>query len=186
MSQIPPRIPPVSLDALTDEQKQLLDGWWRDLNFSRVMAQHPALYRVFVPVIAKVIPGTELPPRDRQILVMRTLARCNEVYESTHHTAISHMAGLTDADIEAAKTAGPGLTPFERTLVDAADELARDHCISDATWQALAKRYSQVQLMEVVALVGCYTMLAMVMKSYGIQLEDPETFEHVHAQRQYR
>jgi alkylhydroperoxidase family enzyme len=149
------------------------------------MAQHPELYRVYVPVIAKVIPHSELPPRDREILALRTLARCSEVYEATHHASIARHAGLTDADIEAARTSGPGLSPFERTLVRAVDELMTDYTLSDTTWRALGERYSQVQQMEVVGLVGCYVMLAMIMKSYGIQLEDDETFKRCQAARGY-
>ena len=53
----------------------------------------------------------------------------------------------------------------------AADELVHEHCVSDATWQALAHRYSTIELMEVVGLVGCYTTIAMVTRSFEIQLE---------------
>ena len=77
------RIPPIDPETATDEQKALLNGWWKDLNFSKVMAQHPKLYQVYVPVIAKVIAQTDLPPRDRQILVMRTLANHqSDIYNS--------------------------------------------------------------------------------------------------------
>ena len=185
MRQDPPRIPPVDPQTATPEQQKLLDGWWRNMNFARVMAQHPKLYAYFVPLIRKVIPETELPPRDRQILVLRTLALCDETYEATHHAHISHHAGLTDADIEAARTGSPSLSPFERTLVKAADELVRFHRVSDDTWSSLAGRYSQVQLMEVVGLVGTYTMLAMIMRSYGVQLEDAEGLEALQALRTY-
>lgn len=181
-----PRIPPISTDEFTDEQKEMVgNGWWKDLHFCRVLVQHPELFRYYNPLIKKVISETDLPPRDRQILVMRTLALCNDVYESTHHELISHNAGLTDADIEAARTGGASLSPFEKTLVSAADELVRDQRIGDATWAALAQRYSKVQLMEVVGLVGTYTMLAMVMKSFDIELEDAETLKRFQAQREY-
>lgn len=186
MNHDAPRVPPVSLDNLSEQQQKLLGGWWKDLNFSRVMAQHPNLFQVFVPVIAKVIPGSELPPRDREIIVHRILAQCDELYESTHHTSIARNAGMSDADIEAAKIDGPSLTPFEKTLVKATDELMANYKIGDATWAALGERYTQVQQMEVVGLVGCYVMLAMVMKTYGIQLEDDVTFKRCQAARGYK
>jgi hypothetical protein len=59
----------------------------------------------------------------------------------------------------------------------------REQCVSDDTWRALAERYSPIQLMEVVALVGCWTLAAMMTKSYGIQLEDPDTFESLNERR---
>src|SRR3546814_8723581 len=84
MNASSPRIPPLHPEEFTDEQKELV-GPWSVLNFSRVLARHPSLYRVFVPVVEKVIRYTDLPPRDREVLVIRTLAQCNETYEADHH-----------------------------------------------------------------------------------------------------
>ena len=181
------RIPPVAPDAFTDEQKQLV-GEWSSMNFTRVIVNHPGLYRVFLPLIKKLIPDSSLPPRDRQILVLRTLALYDEVYELTHQVLISrHNAGMTDAEIEMARQGkGADLSPFDLTLVRAAEELVRDRYISDGTWRELARRYSTIELMEVVALVGGYTMLAMATKNYGIQLEDPETFNGFAQIRKYK
>jgi 4-carboxymuconolactone decarboxylase len=56
-------------------------------------------------------------------------------------------------------------------LLRAADELYHDAFISDATWNALAKRYDQQQLMDVVFTVGAYDMTAMFLNSFGVQLD---------------
>jgi alkylhydroperoxidase family enzyme len=187
MGHTQPRIPPVPPEAFTDEQKQLV-GEWSRMNFTRVIVNHPELYRVFLPLIKKLIPGSNLPPRDRQILVLRLLTLYDELYEVTHQVMISrYNAGMTDDEIEMARAGkGAGLSDFDRTLVRAAEELVRDRLISDATWRELSQRYSTVQLMEVVALVGGYTMLAMATKNYGMQLEDPETFNSFAEMRKYK
>lgn len=179
------RIPPLSVAAMTEEQKALI-GRWTSMNFAAVMVTHPALYKTLVPLIAKVISGSDLPPRDREILVLRTLGLCGEVYELHHHGLIASNAGMTPAEIEQVSAGNAaGLSPFDRSLVKAAEELARDQCVSNTTWQELAQRYSPVALMEVVSLVGVYTLMAMLTKSYGIQLEDPETFNNFSKLRQY-
>lgn len=165
-----PRIAPLRPEEFNDEQKAVV-GQWGVLNFSRVLAHHPALYRVFVPFIEKVISYTNLSPWDREVLVIRALDQCNEVYEATHHVDIAHKAGMSDAQIESVKRGGADLSEFDRWLIKAADELVHEFRISDATWQALAQRYSTVELMEVVGLVGCYTTIAMVTRSFGIALE---------------
>jgi alkylhydroperoxidase family enzyme len=184
MTSPTPRIPPPSPESFSEEQKALTRGW-EALNFSRVIVEHPAFYRAFMPLIAKVISGSDLPPRDREILVLRTLAACGDTYESAHHVLIARKAGLSDADIEAAQSGGPGLAPFERTLVRAAEELVADHVVSDATWAALSEHYSKVELMEVVGLVGVYTVMGMLTKSFGIPLEDAETFNRFMEIRTY-
>lgn len=165
-----PRITPLKPEEFTPEQKEVV-GPWGVLNFSRVLAHHPALYRVFVPFIEKVISYTNLSPWDREVLVIRTLAQCNEAYEASHHVDIAYKIGMNDAQIVAVKTNGDGLSEFDRWLIKAADELVHQHRIGDATWQALALRYSTVELMEVVGLVGCYTTIAMVTRSFDIPCE---------------
>jgi alkylhydroperoxidase family enzyme len=170
MSQSTPRIPPVPVDELTPEQAELV-GAYASLNFSRVMARHPALYRAFMPFGEQLMARTSLPPRERQILILRTSGLCGETYETGHHAAISRNLGMTEVEVEAARTGGPGLPASEETLLRMAEELVRDHCVSDATWARLAERYATPQLMEAVILVGDYTMLAMVTRSFGIEFE---------------
>ena len=185
MSQTSPRIPPASPERLIDEQKALL-GDWGALNFSGVIIEHPGLYRALIPLIAKLISGSDLPPRDREILVLRTLALCDETYEAAHHELIAEGAGLSAAEIAAARAGGEALAPADRLLAAAAEELVRDRVVSEATWKALAQRYAKVELMELVALVGGYTLMAMLTRSFGIELEDAQTFEGLRALRTYK
>jgi alkylhydroperoxidase family enzyme len=186
MMNPPPRIPALSSGEFTAEQATLV-GDWAHLNFSRVIVQHPGLYRVFIPMIDMLIRGSSLPPRDREILVFRTLELCHEVYENHHHVLIARNAGMSDAEIEDAKAGDGSLSPFDCVLVKAAEELVTGQRVSDETWDRLGERYSQSQKMEAVALVGCYTLMAMATKSYGIQVEDdPDDFRRLAQLRQYK
>jgi 4-carboxymuconolactone decarboxylase len=96
-----------------------------------------------------------------------------------------HGAGLSDADIEAARTDGPSLTAFEHLLVKAADQLVHTRRIDDATWAALSEHYSTIEMMELVAVVGAYNMMSMLTLGCEIQLEDEETFQSFARQRDY-
>lgn len=178
------RIPPATTGDLDAAQIELLSGWGT-MNFAAVLVHHPEFYAVFMPLIAKVIGGTALPPHDRQVLVMRTLALCDEKYEARHHAMISQSAGLDAATIDAAGRVGTVLAGFDATLARAAEDLVRTQRIADETWTALAQTYSRVQLMEVVALVGTYVTMAMLTKSFGIQLEDADTFRSFIRKRDY-
>jgi 4-carboxymuconolactone decarboxylase len=166
-----PRIPPLSPKAFTDEQAAVAQGR-EALNLARVFVQHPALYRAFTPFAEQLFQGSSLPPREREILILRALELCDEGYGLPHHVIIAQTIGMTDADIAAARQGGPTLSPFEQALAKAAEELVRAHRIGDETWHELAQRYSVTQLMEVVFLVGIYVMMATATKSFGIQLED--------------
>ncbi len=171
------RIPPIAPENFTEEQANLV-GAWKHLIFSRVLVNSPRMYRNFVPHLEELVSHTALPTRDRQIVCLRMLELCNEIYEKTHHVIISRKVGLTDAEIFAIiKGEGASLRESDRTVIKATDELFRDQCVSDATWNKLAESYSQEQLMDVVFLAGCYLTMAMLTKSFGIQLEpDLESF----------
>jgi len=165
-----PRIPPIAPDMFTAEQAAIA-GDHAKYNFARVMVQHPELYRTFIPFGEQLMRRSSLPARDREILLLRTLTLCREAYEAPHHVLIARHAGLTDQEIEAAKSGGGTLPAADRTLVHAAEELVRNHCVSDTTWRSLAQRYSRAQLMELVFLVGEYTMTAMATNSFGIPVD---------------
>jgi alkylhydroperoxidase family enzyme len=170
MTASAPRIPPLAVEALTPEQAELV-GPYAALNFSRVMVRHPDLYRAFMPFGEQLMARTSLGARDRQILILRTVGLCHEDYEAAHHRRIAETVGLTGLEIEAALTGGPGLPEGDAVLLRTAEELVRDHRVGDATWAALTQRYSIPQAMEAVVLVGDYTMLSMVTRSFDIAFE---------------
>ena len=177
MSNNTVRVPPLAVERFSEEQARLV-GDWKHLIFSRVLIHSPRMYRTFVAHLAELIARTNLPPRDRQIVCLRMLELCNEVYEKTHHITISRKVGLSDEEISAIlKGQGACLTSFDRTVLKATDELFLEQRIGDATWGKLAERYSRQQLMEIVFLAGCYQTMAMLTKSFGMQLEpDLESF----------
>lgn len=177
------RIAPIDVNALTDEQKSKMRGW-DALQFNRVLMRSPSLFDVILPLITKVVAESELPSRDRQVLILRTCALTGEVYEAAHHVLISHAAGLSDDDIVSART-GVGLSPDHQLLARATEELVGDFMVSEETWIALADNYSATQLMEIVGLVSAYTTMAMLTRSLGIQLEDEETMRMFVKLRQY-
>jgi alkylhydroperoxidase family enzyme len=166
-----PRIPLVARDAYTADQAALAGG--RDLyNMTRMLVQHPDFYRVFIPFVEKLMSRSLLPPRDREILILRTLALCDESYEEDHHVRIASTLGMSAAEVDAAKAGrGAALGSFDRALVRAAEELVNDRCLSEEGWRTLATVYAVNQMMEVVFLVGTYTMLSMATNSFGMPID---------------
>ena len=171
------RVAPLSTDELSDEQQRALGGW-KDLTFARVLLRHPSRYRSFVAHMGGLVRGSSLPPRARQIVILRTLELCGDTYEKAHHLAISHSVGLTEPETEAMLAGDArGLDDQDAVLLRAAEELHRDQCIAEPTWSAMADRYSLEQQMEVVYLAGCFQTVAMLTKTFGIELEpDLERF----------
>jgi hypothetical protein len=57
-------------------------------------------------------------------------------------------------------------------MLRAVDELVAGAFIHDDTWAALAAELDLEQLMDLVFTVGAYEVLAMALKSFGIQLDE--------------
>ena len=172
-----PRIAPLPPAEWNDEVRDILQVTamgGRVLNIFQTLARHPKLLKRWLVFGNHVLLKSTLPPRERELLILRTGWNCRAEYEWGQHAAIARQIGMTDAEI-ARVTRGPdaaGWDPFEATLLRAADELHRDSCIGDATWAALAARHSTQQLMDVVFTVGQYTLVSMALRSFGVQLDE--------------
>ena len=106
--------------------------------------------------------------------MLRVAAVRQAEYEWAQHVVLGHDAGL-DAD-EIGRIAdgpdAPGWSPLDAALRAAVDELIGDATITDATWAALAAELDEQQLMDLVFTVGAYDLLAMALRSFGVELDD--------------
>ena len=121
---------------------------------------------------AYFVDGYTIPLREKEIFILRTAWLSRGDYIWGRHHVTGKEAGLTDEEVERI-TEGPdasGWNDFDATLLRVADELHTSRFLSDATWTALAERYTEDQLREVVLIVGDYTQLAMFQNSIGAQL----------------
>ena len=143
-------------------------------NIFSTLARHPQLLKRWLVFAGHVLNKSTLPAREREIAILRMGCLCRAEYEWGHHVAIGTQAGLNDDDINRI-TEGPdaaGLDPFEATLIRAVDELHANTFIGNATWKALAERYSTQQLLDFLFTAGQYKMVSMVLNSIGVQLEE--------------
>jgi alkylhydroperoxidase family enzyme len=111
--------------------------------------------------------------RERELLILRTGWLCRAEYEWGQHGAMGREAGLTNDEILAIARGpnDPTWSPFDAALLRAVDELHRDQCISDATWQALSEHLDAKEMMDLIFTVGQYTLLSMALNSLGVQRE---------------
>ena len=172
-----PRVPPVSIEemeAVDAEVGRRRKSGQAPLNITLTVAQHPALVKARAPMQQHLLTDSTLPPRERELVILRTGWVWQSEYEFGQHTRMSKEAGVTDADVQRV-TEGPdaeGWTPFEAVLLRAVDELCDDAFIGDETWASLSERYSTHQLLDFVFLVGQYTTVCMALRTLGVQLEE--------------
>lgn len=172
-----PRFAPLAEDQLDDETRRLLERSrmrGRILNIFRTLAHHPKLLERWLVFGTHILNKSSLPPREREMLILRIGWLCRSEYEWGQHVLIGRQAGLADEEIERIKS-GPeasGWSELESALLRAVDELHSEAFISDLTWQTLAASLSKQQLLDLVFTVGQYNMVAMALNTLGVRLDE--------------
>jgi 4-carboxymuconolactone decarboxylase len=170
-----PRLAPLGPENRTEAQQKMLASR-ADFNIYKTLAHHPDLYARWSPLGQFLLNGSSLPPREREIVMLRMGWLCQSEYEWSQHARIAKSsAGMTAAEVHriAEGPQAAGWSDFERTLLRMVDELRYDTMISDATWQALRTKYSDQQIIESMYTASQYQLVSMALNSLGVQL-DPE------------
>lgn len=171
------RISPLDQSEWTEEVREALGPRTISghvLNIFATLAHHPDLLKRWLVFGSHILGGSTLPPRARELLILRTGYRCKSEYEWGHHTVIARMVGISDEEMRRVTEGprAPGWSPLDALLLRAADELYDDKVVSDATWDALREELDQKQLIDLVFTVGQYTLVSMALNTLGVQNED--------------
>ena len=173
-----PRIPPLpeaERDAFATELLAFAagpDGGGRTINLWTTLVRHPGLFRRWIPFGGKILAG-KIPVRDRELMILRTAWRCGAEYEWGQHCKLARQAGITDDELLriARGPTAPEWSRFDAALLRAVDELHEDSSVADETWEVLADRYDEKQLIELPMLVGQYHLVAFTMNTLRLEHE---------------
>ncbi|MCD9033177.1 carboxymuconolactone decarboxylase family protein [Luteimonas sp. Y-2-2-4F] len=174
-----PRIPLPSPESMTPEQRQVHD---RIVAGRRGKIQGPLRAALHNPALADrwqalgelLRYDTSLTRRESELAILVTGRACHSPFEWYAHRLEAERAGLSEAALEAllAQREPEGLDPREAAVVAYARELNRDDSVSDATYARALERLGARTLVELTALVGYYTMVAMTLNAHEIPLPD--------------
>ena len=134
--------------------------------------RHPKLYRDQVQLGLDLNRYGTLPPREREMVILRTAWLVRSPFEWGEHVTFGKKHGLTGEEIEriAQGSSAPGWNEHDRAVLRGVEELQGDHAVSDATWATLAKSWNEQQLIELPGLVGSYTLTAMIFNTLRVGL----------------
>ena len=139
-------------------------------NLMSTLARHPKLARAYLRFGGYLLTSSTLPARIREQAILRVAHRRGCTYEWTHHVRIAQQAGLSDAEIAAART-GETNDEFDRAIFTAVDELDEKSNLSDETWTVLCGRLDERQRMDLVFTIAGYTALAVALNTFGVEVE---------------
>lgn len=137
-----------------------------------VLHINPRLFWAWLFFASRLMPYGRLPADVREKIILRTGWNCRSRYEWGQHVDIALSVGVAAEDIRRVAEGPAAWTdPLERALMSACDEVYRDKCIAEATWQLLSQHYNEKLLIEIVILIGHYEMIAGFLNSAGLVLE---------------
>ncbi|HQY71870.1 MAG TPA: carboxymuconolactone decarboxylase family protein [Pseudomonadales bacterium] len=182
--RLKPLLPPDWDDTIHDAASAfphardfVLNNWNTDdargVNGVGMMLNHPALAKAFLTFNNHVASASTVSRRIRELLILRIGWLRRSEYEFYQHIVLGRRAGLSDEEIVRIESGpdAPGWDPVDAELLRAVDELHADACIGDATWARLSAHFDAKQLMDIVFAVGCYDVLAMAFKTFGVPFE---------------
>jgi hypothetical protein len=171
MTPRPLRIPPQPTGAWSEGTRAVLGAAPQQgrLHLPAVVAWHPTLLAPYMAWATAVAREGVLSPRDNALLALRTALRCRSEFEWGVH--VNHGQLTPDEVSRVAGGPGAGWGARDAALLCAADELHDGAAITDATWDALNGMFPTEALLEIVFVVGHYTMLSMVANTAGVQPE---------------
>lgn len=172
------RLPEFNRDTATDEQKAVLDeilsgprgnlngpflGWIE----SPALAQHAQRLGAFCRY------RTRLPPRLSELAILVTAARWRSQAEWHIHHPIALEAGVPAAAAEAIRTgAAPSFDDADDALIFRfATELYETKRVSDATYDAAVARFGHRVVVNLVALLGYYALVAMTLNVFDMRAD---------------
>jgi alkylhydroperoxidase family enzyme len=135
-----------------------------------VLARQPDLLSPFLGWAAALALNGVLRHRDHEMLALRVASNCGSEFEWVEHVEYGRAAGLADDEIAMiAEPIDEGTwSDAEKALLSLADELHGACDVTDATWAKLVEHYDDSALVEILFVVGQYTMLSMVANAAGI------------------
>jgi 4-carboxymuconolactone decarboxylase len=168
------RIPyPDPTDLSEEKQSLLADPNFVSINLTRMMMHAPdEFWRPQRALGRAAVWHATITDQEREIVILRVAYLSSSDYELHHHLALARTAGLTDAQIDAMRTGDLScLTARERCLAEFVSQVVLLVAPDDACVSAMRAAFGDVQLFEVLAIIGYYMAMARIAAVSGIPLD---------------
>lgn len=177
-----PRIPKLDIAGFSPEQRRVYEAiltgprgkvagplavWLESSNFADKAQALGAFCRY----------GSSLPPRLSELAILITGVFWLAGYEWHSHAPLAIEAGINPDIVEALRT---GRTPTfarsdEQAVYDLSRELFDARHVSDATYRHAMIHLGQKGVVELVGILGYYTLISMTIKTFEVAVPEGAT-----------
>lgn len=172
-----PRIPRLALpEAKAAADEAGVPDYMAELNVFQVLLNHPPLARTVNDLLAVMLWHGVLDTRLRELAIMRIGWLTASGYEWTQHWHIALGLGVDADDLLGVRdwAVHPGFGPAERAVLGATDDVVAHGAISAESWEGCRRELGAdpAVLTELVGVIGAWRMVATILDSVAVPLED--------------
>jgi alkylhydroperoxidase family enzyme len=172
-----PRLPVNEAKAAADEAG--VPDYMAELAIFQVLLNHPKLACTFNDLLATMLWRGKLDARLRELIIMRIGWLTASDYEWTQHWRVAQGLGVGADDLLGVRDWQTHLSfgPAERAVLAATDDVVRDGAVSTESWSTCQDEFGAdpAVLVELVTAIGAWRMVASILHSLQVPLEDGVT-----------
>ena len=122
-------------------------------------------------------PGRKLPPKLRELAIVRTGIVGDSKFEYSQHMKVARMVGVSEEKLAAIKgwATSDLFSPVERAVMQATDELVGRNLIEDQTFAALKSHLPDEQIMELVYVIALWRMHGLIVRALHLEYDNDTT-----------
>jgi alkylhydroperoxidase family enzyme len=145
----------------------------RVINLWKVMGHCPYIGLNFQRLGNSILKGEGLPPKLRELAILRVGNLAQSEYEFKQHTAVALQCGVGQKQIDeiADWAASEQFDERERAVLAYTDAVARDIRVRDETFARLRTFLNEEEIIELTAVIGYYGMACRILVALEVDLE---------------
>jgi alkylhydroperoxidase family enzyme len=162
------RLPLIDPDKTTGDIRASFDRMPVKLNIFRMMAHAEANMIPAMRFANSILHKQKLSHVNRELLILQVAHIEGGEYEWNQHVPIALGVGVTQPQIDALEGGDDAAGAFneaERALLAFSREVVENVRVSDATFAAVRKHFSEQEIVESIFTIGCYMMMARLTES---------------------
>jgi len=115
--------------------------------------------------------GGLLQDSDLELAILATSQACEAKFIWTVHEPRALKVGVRSEAVDAARLGARNalLEPREQTILNVARSLVKDHKLDDSLYSRALQIFGEQPLVELVAIVGFYTLIAIVLGGFAVE-----------------
>ena len=170
------RLPYVDPATAPEAVRDVLARLPVSLNIFHMMAHAETSLRPLLGLGTSILAQQQLSPKLRELAILRVARLSPAEYEWVQHVPIALATGATQAQVDALQRGDIEAACFdaiERIVLRFTTEVLRDVRASDATFAELAGRLSPREIVELILTVGYYMMIARLLETTAVDIDQP-------------